>query len=62
MIDADLGSTNSAFKYFTTPGPEKKVKKVNNFHKKKQQYSKQEHFWPLCAGSWLVKSGTNEKL
>jgi len=40
MMHADLGSTNSAFKYCTIPGPEKKVKKVNEFRKKKQQHSK----------------------
>ena len=60
MMHADLGSTNSAFKYFTIPGPEKKVKKVNKFCKKKQQHSKREHFQLLGADSWLAKAGTND--
>ena len=44
MMHADLGSTNSAFKNRTIPGPEKKIKRVNEFRKKETAAFKMRTF------------------
>ena len=44
MMHADLGLTNSAFKYRTIPGPEKKIKGSMNFAKKETAAFKMRTF------------------